>query len=157
MEWYVLHVLTGSEPEVYRQLLGKGYEARYLRETCYIRRGGKWHEEVRTCLPGYVFARLEYTPLSYHMLKGIAGVIGILPREQPQPLDARETGWLMWMGDILRPSKVDFSGRKPRIIDGPLLKLKPYIVKFDRHGRRAHLRLPVLDTERDMALSILPV
>jgi transcription antitermination factor NusG len=159
MDWYVLHVRTGSELDVQRQLEGLGYTVAVPREARQIRRGGQWHEELCILMPGYVFLQVRYSPEIYHMLKGVSGAIQLLPKGSPYPLSEREVEWLYSMISCrirMRPSRVDFSGEKPVVLDGTLKKLEEYIVKFDRHRRRAHVRLPMLGEARDFTLSFRP-
>lgn len=159
-QWYVLHVLTGAELEVRRQLEGLGYTASVPQEARQIRRDGQWREELYTLLPGYVFLQARYSPRIHHMLKGVSGAIQLLSKGNPHPLVTREVEWLTsigYSGILLRPSKVDFSGDRPKVLDGPLKDFEQYIIKIDRRRRRAHVRVPVLGAGKDMALSILPV
>lgn len=159
MKWYVLHVLTGSELEAGRQLREQGIDAMVIQETVLIRRGGRWHEETRILFPGYVFVYMKYTVSMHYIIKGIAGAIRLLPKDSPpQPLPEKEAAWLLSIcGDTLTPSKVDFSGQSPVVVEGPLKDMEDYIIKFDRHRRRVSLRIPVLGEGKDIVLSIIPV
>lgn len=156
MEWYVLYVLTGCELEVQRQLQGKGYTVKVLREAVLLRKGGVWREQTRVLLPGYVFVQIDYGSDVNYVMKAITGVIRLLPREAPQPLPPRDVAWLM-SSEMLTFSKVGFSGENPSVVDGPLKNLERYITKFNRRRRRAQLRIPVLGESKDITLSILPV
>ena len=69
MNWYVLHVLTGGELEVQRQLRQQGFDAIVLQEAAQIRRGGQWHTETRILFPGYVFVYMKYTASMFYTLK----------------------------------------------------------------------------------------
>ncbi len=157
MNWYVLHVLTGSELEVRRRLREKEITAVVLQETVTFRRGGVWKKEVRTVFPGYVFIYLELTENIYYLIKGIPGAIRLLPKgDRPQPLLKEDELLLLSWGanDILPLSQVDFSGKEPRILGGPLKEWEEYIVKIDRRQRRAQLRVPVLGEGKDVTLYI---
>ena len=159
MNWYVLHVFTGSELEVQRQLREHNLTAIVIQETYVFRRGGKWHNQLHALFPGYVFVYMDYTPETHYIIKRIPGAIRLLPKEKPQPLPPEESARLVsgYTDDILPLSKVDFSGDSLRIIDGPLKEWEDYIVKIDRHRRRAHLRMPVLGESKDITLFIEPV
>lgn len=158
-KWYVLHVITGGELEVQRQLQERGAVAIVVRETSLIRRGGHWNEQQRFLFPGYVFVYMAYTAAMHHSIRSIAGVIRLLPKDgPPQPLPENEAVWLLsFCGDTLAPSQVDFSGAAPVVVAGPLKGMEDSIVKFDFHRRRATLRLPVLREIRLITLSILPL
>lgn len=157
-EWYVLHVLTGCELEARRQLTARGIQCLAVQEIGIIRRGGRWQEEPRILFPGYVFVFMEYTADMHYAVKEIPGAIRLLPKERPMPLLPNESAWLIDIcGDTLSPSKIDFSGDTPRVVDGPLKLLEEHITKIDRHRRRAQLRIPVLGEGKDITLSFLPV
>lgn len=159
MKWYVLHVLTGAELEAQRQLREKGVDAVVLQETSLIRRGGTWREEVRTWFPGYVFVLMNYTPGAYYAIKSVDGFIGLLPKGgRPMPLPKEEVLWLLDLcGEVLTPSKVDFSGDRPVVVDGPLKELENYVVKYHPRQRRVYLSIPVLGKAKELTLSVLPV
>ena len=95
----------------------------------------------------------------HYILKGITGAIRLLPKESPpQSLPEKEAAWLLDLcGEALTPSRVKFGGEQPVVLDGPLKELEEHIVKYDRHRRRASLRIPVLGEGKDITLSILPV
>ncbi len=159
MKWYVLHVLTGAELEAQRHLQTQGIDTVVLQEVAMIRRGGRWHEETRILFPGYVFLFMHYTPAMFHVIKGTPAAIRLLPKDKPMPLSPQDCAWLLMFAgeDILPPSKVEFGGDAPVIVDGPLEALKNYVVKYDRHRRKVMLRIPVLGDHKDITLSILPV
>lgn len=159
MKWYVLHVLTGNELEALRQLQAQGIDALVPQDAAQIRRGGRWHVEPRVLFPGYVFVYMKYTIDKHYILKGVAGAIRLLPKEgPPQPLPEKEATWLLDLcGESLTPSRVDFGGEKPVVLDGPLKGLEEHIVNYDRRRRRVSLRIPVLGEGKDITLSILPV
>lgn len=158
MNWYVLYVRTGSELEVAHRLRQSGMEAVALQECVTLRKGGRWQSVLRILFQGYVFILLDYTPEIHHVLKNINTVFWLLPKGNPIPLPEAEMTWLIIMcGDALQPSKVDFSGDIPIVIDGPLKRLEPYIIKYQRRQRRVRLAIPVLGVERHISLSILPI
>ena len=156
--WYVLHVVTGSELEVQRRLKMEGIESFVIQETALIRRGGRWHEEARVWFPGYVFVFIVLNARMHYQLKGVPCTIRLLPKDDPVPLSPKDCARLPWCGgEILSPSTVDFSSGEPVVVEGPLLSMRDYIVKYDRHRRKVLLRVPVFDEHKDVTLSILPV
>jgi hypothetical protein len=76
VNWYVLHVLTGTESEVQRRLQAEDITAAVLRETVCIRRRGKWAQELRTLFPGYVFLNIELTEDLYYIIRKIPAQSG---------------------------------------------------------------------------------
>ena len=159
MKWYVLHIMTGAELEAQRQLKEKGLEAIVLQEAVQIHSGGQWREEIRIWFPGYVFILMNYTDSHHYIIKEVSGFIGLMPKGgNPMPLPVKEVRWLMdFCQEVLEPSKVDFSGDKPVVVSGPLKELEPYIVKYDRHRRRALLDMTLLGNPKKISLSIKPV
>ena len=159
MKWYVLHVLTGAELEVQRHLKSQGIDAVVLQEAVQLRRGGRWNSEVRVLFPGYIFLYIHYTASMHHILKGVSGAIRLLPKDKPMPMSSKDCAWLLMFAgeDILPPSKVDFSGETPVVLDGPLKELEPYIMKYHRRQHRVSLHIPVLGEGKDITLSILPI
>ena len=158
-EWYVLHTRTGAELDVQQHLKRHSIDSVVLRETAIIRRSGRWREEIRNLFPGYVFLFINYTPDMFHVLKATPSAIRLLPKGKPMPLIRDDCAWLLMCADdeILPPSKVDFSGEAPIIIDGPLAIFEHYILKYYRRHRKAMLRIPVLGESKNITLSIIPV
>ncbi|MFV0401689.1 MAG: transcription termination/antitermination NusG family protein [Oscillospiraceae bacterium] len=155
--WYVLHVLTGSEVDVQRQLKDEGVDAVVVQESVMLRRGGMWQAELRILFPGYVFAYIHYTPAAHYLLHGIPGVIRLLPKEKPMPLLPEDSAWLFEVcGEVLGVSSVDFTREPPVVVDGPLKELQQYIISYNRRQRRAQLRIPILGVDKEITLSIVP-
>ena len=158
-KWYVLHVATGAELEVQRHLKSCGIDAVVLQEMVCLRRQGSWHYETRTLFPGYVFLYIHFTAQMFHVLKRTPGAYRVLPKDKPMPMQPKDSIWLIMMAgeDVITPSKVDFSGDVPVVIEGPLKELEQYIVKYNRRQRRVSLNIPVLGERKNITLSILPV
>lgn len=159
MEWYVLHVLTGREHDICKDLQRVGIAARAPTERRIIRRHGAWHEEDRLLLPGYVFVRLDYTAEAYHHAVAIPGVIRWLGMDSgaPLPLDATDVlRWGLEDSTTMRPSTVLFEGGQWIVLDGPLLRFVGEIVKMDRRQRRAIVATRFGGNQQIIRFSIIP-
>lgn len=158
MRWYVLQVMTGQDTAVCAALSRHGIPARTPAQKLMIRRRGKWQEEDRLLLPGYVFVGANYTPALFHVIAPISGVLRWLGLEhgQPQALDLADVvRWGLDTGAQFGMSTVAFWPGGWQVVDGPLLEFAAEIVQMDRRQRRATVLTEVLGTRRRLRFGIV--
>lgn len=154
--WYVLHVLTGQEPEVSRRLRQQGFTTMAPVEGRMIHTHGKWKQIDYTLLPGYVFVKVEMNDAAYYLLNGTSGVIRILGTgKKPAPLSERDVEWLSSLDSCLQePTAIEYLDRHTyRIASGFLKQHTGCIEHLDRHRRRIRIRLDLMGETRLLELS----
>lgn len=158
--WYVLQVLTGGEIDVQAALEQTGYQTMVLFGTRLVRSRGRWIEETKLLMPGYVFVELELTGDAWHHLNSIPKVIRILSAGQtPSPLEAHETKWLRLLEAHAKSvSDIEFLDSHTYIVrSGALMLLQDNITGINRHKRRAQVMITVAGHKHRLALSFRPV
>lgn len=136
--WYAIHVHTGQEMSVCRNLLKKAAELDNpglitnvfvpMERVNEVRDGKKRAVQRKYC-PGYVLAQLPENPQQYpdlwraiHEVSGVTGFVGA-SRTRPVPAEDAEVESLIQVmrGEKEAPRpKIDIEvGAKVRIIDGP--------------------------------------
>lgn len=100
MEMYVLHVLSGQEEVVKRELMRAGQIAHVPSELRLEHRRGSWHPRRRILFTGYVFVELEELDArEYYTAKNTCFVIGFLGKEKPEKLLEREANMIRIMSN----------------------------------------------------------
>lgn len=159
-KWYVLQVRTGSEDDAVTYIRRKGVEAYTPKEERAIRSGGVWRHKIYNLMPGYVFARIEYSDALYYVIRGIPGVLRVLRSGgAPSPLPPDEAAYISYLGrSVLRPSSVlRLPDGSAQAVDGPLCDMEAGLQRVNWHRRRAVVRLTILGVPRTIELSIIPV
>lgn len=154
--WYVLHVLTGQEPEISHRLQRQGLTTMVPIEGRMIRTHGKWKQVDYTLLPGYVFVETEMDDAAYYLLTGTAGVIRILGTgKRPSPLAQPDVEWLRCLDSCLRePVTIEYLDHHTyRLVSGFLRHHTGCIERLDRHRRRIRIKFELLGETRRLELS----
>lgn len=134
-----------------------GYIAYVPREERQIRKRGKWHSQINTIFPSYVFIDTDFiTNHLYYQLKKIDGFIRVLG--EPSPLSATESEQIKWLcndGKIITPSHyiINKDG-KIQFLDDAVMNLQHLIVDIKLCQKRVKLRITV---EGKSFLATLPV
>lgn len=134
-----------------------GYTAYVPREEQQIRKRGKWHSQVNTIFPRYVFIDTDFvTNHLYYQLRKIDGFIRVLG--EPSPLSATESEQIRWLcnnGQIITPSHyIIDENKKIKFLDGAVMNLQHLIVDIKLRQKRVKLRITV---EGKSFLVTLPV
>lgn len=156
--WYVLHVQTGKESEIRKQLSRKGYTAYVPVEMRAIRSGGNWQDKPYTLFPGYLFIDLELDDEVYYRVKSTPGVIRFLGHESPAPLREGEEQYILSIcnrGRPIKPSRVRIlPDGSAEVIGGILSEMRGQIVKINKHSRRAIVEMSVCGCPKQIKLSV---
>ncbi len=151
MNFYVIQVETGSEPEY----LSMAREASsdediriyWPRRKLTIRRRGRSVESLAPLFPGYLFIEAEEISIDvYWKLRRTPGFFrflesntNILPLERP---DQEILVHFLSFGEVVAKSKVFFDeNSRIRVVSGPMEGLEGLIVKVDKRKGRAKVRL----------------
>lgn len=158
MKWYVLHVRTGREDEIKKELIRKGYTAAAPIEIITERRDGKWREKLKQVFPGYAFIKLDLTDDDYYSVTAVPGVIRFLGVNCPEPLRENEEDFIIWLdneGVPLATSDILFKeGQPATIISGPLKGREGIIVSINKRQRRAFVEIAFGGSRKKFSLSV---
>ena len=131
--WYVVHVQSGYEDRVHKNLLQK-IEAEKLQDRIYnvliptedvieVKKNKKKISK-RKFFPGYVLMDMTVDEITYWLVRGIPGVTGFLGDTNPTPLPEEEIKGIIELTSTAAEGKprpaVEFEkGENIRIVDGP--------------------------------------
>lgn len=158
MSWYVLHVLTGTELNVKKQLARRTPHIHTLvpRRKLKERHQGVMKEVTHFLFPGYVFVQTDLDHESYYKIIAPDGVIEILGRPKPVPVPHEEMAHVLrWCeeSELIGLSRVQ-PGKKAIVIDGPLKSMEGYIVRLDRRKGRARVRMTLFGEPKEIDFGI---
>jgi transcriptional antiterminator NusG len=128
-------------------------EARFiwLRRSLRIRKRGEWIETLAPIFPGYLFVEAqEISPELLLKVKRIPGFFRFLQsNENIEPLsegDKKLLSYFLSFGQVVDKSVVYFdTGKRIRVVSGPLKELEGKIVKVDRRKGRAKVKLDMFE------------
>lgn len=155
MPYFVIHLKTRSEEKFISRaesMLDDG-EARFiwLRRSLRIRKRGEWIETLAPIFPGYLFVEAqEISPELLLKVKRIPGFFRFLQsNENIEPLsegDKKLLSYFLSFGQVVDKSVVYFdTGKRIRVVSGPLKELEGKIVKVDRRKGRAKVKLDMFE------------
>lgn len=157
MAMYVLQCLTGRELEIKSCLTDIGIDAYVPEERLTVRRGGRWHDELRVLLPSYIFVALDLVAKDYYRIRQVSGIIRFLELSggHSAALTPDEERFIReCCHDALPISQVKIESGRIVPLDGPLKHYadESCAIRYDRHGRRAVVK--TLNTiHKDITLS----
>ncbi len=157
MSWYVLHVRTGREQDIKRELQRNGYTAAAPIELRTERQGGAWHSRERIVIPGYIFLLAELTDQSYYQIRNIPNVIRFLGGNHPEALREDEADYISWLASEdgpLVPSQILIVGGRAKVLAGPLHGREGTILRISEHQRRAVLAITMAGHTKEISLSV---
>ncbi|MDP2785848.1 MAG: transcription termination/antitermination protein NusG [Sulfurimicrobium sp.] len=121
MRWYVIHAYSGFEKSVQRALLERieraGMQDKFgeilvPQEEVVEMKGGQKSISERKFFPGYVFAQMEMTDESWHLVKSTPKVTGFVggSGNKPTPISDKE------VAAILRQIQEGVEKPKPKVL-----------------------------------------
>jgi transcriptional antiterminator NusG len=130
-------------------------EARFiwLRRSLRIRKRGEWIETLAPIFPGYLFVEAQDISTEFFLkVKRIPGFFRfLLSNENIEPLsegDKKLLSYFLSFGQVIDKSVVYFdTGKRIRVVSGPLKELEGKIVKVDRRKGRAKVKLDMFENE----------
>lgn len=181
MKWYALHVKTGGEELVKKQII-----RHYNIEECECcvpkrrvpeKRNGYLFDVTKVMFPGYVFIKMKINFELYYSLKSFIGVYSVvnysnkidlnytepyqdeevffkpIPEEDMSPI----LSVLNPINDVMEYSTFNLSLQAVKIVSGPLVGQEERIRKIDKRKRRAKLAIDILGEEKlvDIGFEIL--
>ena len=129
-KWYVVHTYSGYENTV-KATIEKTVQSRQLQDQILaisipletvteITDSGVSKTYDRKLYPGYVFVKMVYSDDTWHVIKGVRGVAGIVGASGNDPIPLSDDE-VYAMGVEKREIVVNYAvGDTVRILDGPL-------------------------------------
>jgi transcriptional antiterminator NusG len=158
LNWYVLQVRTGKEPDIKSEMKRQGYTAAAPTEIRTERKGGKWHEKLRIVFPSYVFIKLDLTDEDFYKIRDVPGVIRFLGVGRPEPIREDEEYVIEWLDNDdspLEPSGLVYcAGNTVMVVSGPLKGHEGTIIRINKRQRRALLAITINGSLREFSLSV---
>lgn len=155
--WYALQVTTGAEGDVKTRLDRLAYPAMLPMKIMRERRDGRWRDETKVMLPGYLFVQAAMTAADWHRIRRLPGVLRILGGDRPSPLSDDETARIQWLDNGGTPwalSEYVQEDGSCRIVGGPLAGKESEILSFNLRQNRARIRACILGEEKTIELGV---
>lgn len=157
--WYVLHVITGRELEIKRELEERtGVQAVVPREEQQLRKGGAWYTQLSILFPGYVFIVCGWSADLWHRIDKIDGIIRVLNDPiAPIPLTVDEINDLLVLaneGNPIVATDVLHEDDKIIILSGALKHFEGQLIKIVPRQKRATILVKIFGSERLLSLPI---
>jgi len=155
--WYIIHAYSGFENKVAQQILeqaerhdmGDLIEEVFVptEEVIEIRRGQKVSTD-RKFFPGYVLAKMAMTDESYHLIKNLPKVTGLLGSGgKPSPITEAEAARIMHQVEegVERPkSLISYDiGEQVRVCDGPFASFSGLVEEIDEERSRLKVAVSI--------------
>ncbi len=153
MRWYVIHAYSGFEKSVQRALLERieraGMQDKFgeilvpLEEVVEMKGGQKSISE-RKFFPGYVFAQMEMTDETWHLVKSTPKVTGFVggSGNKPTPISDKEVAAILQQiqegGEKPKPKVRCEVGEAVRVTEGPFNDFHGMVeeVNYDKNKLR---------------------
>ncbi|WP_173059966.1 transcription termination/antitermination protein NusG [Sulfurimicrobium lacus] len=153
MRWYVIHAYSGFEKSVQRALLERieraGMQDKFgeilvPQEEVVEMKGGQKSISERKFFPGYVFAQMEMTDETWHLVKSTPKVTGFVggSGNKPTPISDKEVAAILQQiqEGVEKPKpKVLFEvGEAVRVTEGPFNDFHGMVeeVNYDKNKLR---------------------
>jgi transcription termination/antitermination protein NusG len=177
-QWYVVHVLSGKEQQVYKRILrnieaeemgDRVFEVILPTELVSEVRSGKKLERKKKFYPGYIIVNMELLRLdgslvedSWYFIKDTDGVIGFAgTKDKPIPMRQRD------VEAMLNQIKEREQGSRPavrfrvgdaiKVIDGPFQSQDGIVEEIDEERGKLHVSVSIFGRETPVELEFWQV
>ena len=169
--WYVLHVYSGFEKKIARQVKEQAEQkglADHIgeilvpaEEVTEVRRAQKVNTE-RKFFPGYILINMDMTDDTWHLVKDIPRVTGFLGgRTKPSPISNAEAERIMQQQvdgtDQRRPAVLFDVGEQVRVADGPFTSFQGVIEEVDEEKGRLKVSVSIFGRSTPVDLEYVQV
>jgi|UniRef100_A0A7C4U7R5 transcriptional antiterminator NusG len=149
MNWYILHVLTGSENKVKKMIeekLIRNPQFKDMVSDIVIPERKietkKTEDESKTkkkkLVPGYLLIRMEDNKELFDLISSVPGVMGFFGSRSPRKIPDQEAEELIKLTQTVEiETGVPFvKGQKVRIIDGPFTDFSGVVERIEKEKER---------------------
>lgn len=157
-EWVALHVRTGTELEVVRQIRKfPKIVTLFPMEQTIQRKGGRQRKVVKPLLPGYLLIKWQHDPMLYYRIRSIPGVIRFLGDWEPHVIPEEQLR--IWIAlaehcETRKPAKAVKVHGLTRIIDGPLTGFSSRIKRMNKRTSRAQLDIQLFNEIHTVTVAV---
>ena len=162
-KWYVIHTYSGYENAVKTSIekfvTGRGMEDKILRmeipmETVTeVTDSGATKEVERKVFPGYVLIKMVMTDDTWHLVRNVRGVTGVVgSANKPIPLTEEE---VLAMGMEKHEIVVQYKvGDHVKIVDGPLASFTGVVEEIEPEKNRVSVMVSMFGRETPVDLEL---
>lgn len=169
MSWYAIFVETGKEDEVCKRIrkelsqtdLDGRFELLVPRKRIVERRNGVFGEVERKIFPGYVLIHTECINEVYYKTFKLEHLYRYLRRNGLfEEIRLEEIANIVYMANaegVIGVSDIFIESDAVKVMNGPLCNYRGWVVKIDKHKRRARVlfRFSGQDHLIDLSVNIL--
>ncbi len=167
--WYVVHVYSGYEERVRKNLLERIKSMDAAGDISQIVipteeeievRNGQRRSVTKKILPGYILVQMRMSDLSWHIVRNTPGVTGFVGSgNRPTPLEEEEVNRIMKQMEAEAPRvKVGFrQGQSVRVTDGPFIDFMGTVDEIDAGKSKVKVLLSLFGRETPVELDFLQV
>lgn len=168
--WYVIQVMAGREEAVAKKIERaaadfaeeRGTAAAEVLQECFsprfktkVRQDGKWVDDERPLLPGYLVAVTGSAAVLDTALKRVPELTRILGNDNAFiPLKDDEAAWIDAFTRkgyrVVEMSEGFKEGGKVTVTSGPLVGYEGAITKIDRRKHEAYLQLEIMGRKKEV-------
>lgn len=170
MNWYILHVLTGSENKVKKiivEKLERNPEFKEMVKEIVIPERKietrKTDEESKTkkkkLVPGYLLIKMEENKELFDLISSVPGVMGFFGSRSPRKITDAEAEELLRLTQTVEvETGTPFvKGQKVRIIDGPFIDFSGVVERVEKDKERLIVMVTVFGRATPVELGFYQV
>ncbi|MDX1917254.1 MAG: transcription termination/antitermination protein NusG [Rickettsiaceae bacterium] len=165
--WYIVHVLSGSEKKVKQAILEQAQKKGILHlfEDVLIPaalvpelKKGKQITAEKKMLPGYILVKMHFSDESWHLVKSIPKVSSFLGSgSKPSPVSEIEVQRILDQisqgAALVTAKKIYEEGEKVKVIDGPFESFVGIIQEVDIDKMRLRVSVSIFGRSTPIDLS----
>lgn len=170
MNWYIVHVLTGSENKVKKMILEKltrspGFKEKVQeifipeRKIETRRKDDESMMKKKKLVPGYILIKMEDNKELFDLISSVPGVMGFFGSRSPRKITDTEAEELIKLTQTVEvETGIPFvKGQKVTIIDGPFIGFPGVVERVDREKERLVVMVTVFGRATPVELGFYQV
>ncbi len=163
MAWYTLQTRPNYEAKVTEEIEKKIAQGTPIREifapieTIFELKNGQKVEKKKRLYTNYIFIEMDYSDATWHVLKGIRGVVGFIgSKGKPVAVSDKEIASMKEQisSEAPTPKLVFESGSKVRITEGSFADFYGVIKNVDYSKNKAKVGINIFNRETEVEIEI---
>ena len=168
-QWYVVHTYSGFEEKVKtsieENIQRKGLQDKIGQilipaEKVVELRAGKKRETSKKFYPGYILIEMEMDEETWHLVRSMPRVTGVVGGREPAPLQDEEVDVIKQQiekGSALQVKTQFDKGDNVRIMDGPFINFNGFIDEVDAVHSKLRVLVTIFGRQTPVELNFLQV